>query len=78
MDHSHSRSAAAAGWHLSRYTISAKHPENKGFIIVNLMKGTCVTMDPIDLFPLSALDTLPENSPVLDRLKKAGLIVNFD
>ena len=72
------RTASEAGWHLSRYNISAKHPENKGFIIVNLLKGTCTAMDPIDMFPLSALDTLSEDSPVLERYKKAGIIVNFD
>lgn len=78
MNNDHSRTASKAGWHLSRYTISAKHPENKGFVIVNLMKGSCLTMDPIDLLALNALDTLPEDSPVLERLKKAGLIVNYD
>ena len=72
------RTASEAGWRLSRYNISAKHPENKGLIIVNLMKGTCITMDPIDMLPLSALDTLSEDSPVLERYKKAGIIVNFD
>ena len=77
-DHSQSRLASEAGWHLSRYYVSAKHPENKGFIIVNLLKGTCITMDPVDMLALNALDTLPEDSPVLDRFKKAGLIVNFD
>ena len=77
-DHSQPRCASEAGWHLSRYNISAKHPENKGLIIVNLMKGTCITLDPVDMLPLNALDTLPEDSPVLERLKKAGIIVNFD
>ena len=77
-DNSQSRLASEAGWHLSRYYVSAKHPENKGFIIVNLLKGTCITMDPVDMLALNALDTLPEDSPVLDRFKKAGLIVNFD
>ena len=76
--HFQPRCASEGGWHLSRYNISAKHPENKGFIIVNLMKGTCITLDLPDMIPLNALDTLSEDSPVLERYKKAGLIVNFD
>jgi len=39
-DHSEPRTASEAGWRLSRYNISAKHPENKGFIIVKVRTTT--------------------------------------
>ena len=46
--------------------------------IANLFRGTCGAYSPAELYLLDALETLPEDHPILDRFAKRGLIVNFD
>lgn len=43
------RTAAEAGWHVSRYNLSAPVPGKKAVAIANLYKGTCAEYSP---FPL--------------------------
>ncbi len=77
-DNSTQRTAAEAGWHVSRYNLSAPVPDKKAVAIANLYKGTCAEYSPIELYLMSVLDEISENHPIIDRLAKRGVIVNFD
>lgn len=70
--------AAEAGWHLSRYNLSAKDPEDDQTIVLNLLKGSCTKLSLTDMLALSSLKSLKEDNPALKRLAKLGIIVNFD
>ena len=72
------RTAAQAGWHVSRYNLSAPVPEKNTVAIANLYKGTCAEYNAIELYLMSVLDEISENHPIIDRLSKRGVIANFD
>lgn len=72
------RTAAEAGWHLSRYNIRTMIPETGKTVIVNLLKGTCLEYSPIELYFMSALDEISESHPIINLLKKRGVICNYD
>ena len=72
------RTAAEAGWRLSQYNITAKLPEDGRWVIVNLMKGSCRASSWAELIPLSMLDRIGEDSPLLLPFKKGGILVNYD
>ena len=72
------RTAAEAGWHLSRYTLSARIPDTDRVVIANLFQGSLVVFGPEDLYLLSVAETLPENHPILPRFRRWGLLVDFD
>ncbi len=72
------RTAAEAGWHVSRYNISAPVPGKKVLAIANLYKGTCAEYGPIELYLMGVLDEIAENHPIIGRLSKRGIIANFD
>ncbi len=73
-----SRTAGEAGWHVSRYNLSAPVPEGKTVAIANLFKGTCAEYNPIELYLLSVLEELDENHPIIERFARRGIIANFD
>ena len=73
-----SRTAGEAGWHVSRYNLSAAIPETKKVAIANLYKGNCALYTPLELFLLSVLEELDENHPIIERFAKRGIICNFD
>ena len=72
------RTAGEAGWHVSRYNISAPIPGTKMRAIANLFKGNCAEYTPIELYLLSVLEELDENHPIIERFAKRGIICNFD
>ena len=72
------RTAAQAGWHVSRYNLSAPVPGKKVLAIANLYKGTCAEYNPIELYLMGVLDEISEDHPIIDRLAKRGVIANFD
>lgn len=72
------RSASEAGWHVSRYNVQAKVPGKNVVAISNLYKGTCAEYNPIELYVMQSLDEIEENHPLIDRLAKRGVIVNYD
>ncbi len=72
------RSAAQAGWHLSRYNLSARVPGENKTAIANLYKGTVTEITIQEISLLAALDRLDENSPLLDYFKSQGILVNYD
>lgn len=72
------RSAGEAGWHVSRYNLSAPVPDSKMMAIANLFKGNCAEYTPIEMYLLSVLEELDEDHPVIERFAKRGIIVNFD
>ena len=73
-----SRTAGEAGWHVSRYNLSAKIPDSKNVAIANIYKGVCAEYTPIELYLLSVLDELDEHHPIIERFAKRGIIANFD
>ena len=73
-----SRTAGEAGWHVSRYNVSAKVPDSAMVAIANLYKGICADYTPLELYLMSVLEELNENHPIIDRLSKRGVIANFD
>ena len=72
------RTAGEAGWHVSRYNLSARIPDSKMVAIVNLFKGNCAEYTPIETYLLSVLEELDENHPIIERFAKRGIIANFD
>ena len=72
------RTAGEAGWHVSRYNLSAPVPDSKMVAIANLFKGNCAEYTPIELYLLSVLEELDENHPIIERFAKRGVICNFD
>ena len=72
------RTATQAGWHVSRYNLSAKLPDSKNVAIANLFAGTCAEFTPIETFLLSSLDRISEDHPIIERLARRGVICRFD
>ena len=72
------RTASEAGWHISRYNLYAKIPDEDRIAVVNLMRGSCAACSPLELYLLKDAETLDEDHPALERFKKRGLIVNYD
>ena len=68
------RTAGEAGWHVSRYNVSAKIPGEKAAAIVNLIKGTCAKYNPMELYLLSVLEELDEDHPIIERFARRGII----
>ena len=65
-------------WHISKYNLTAKIPEDDKWVIVNLMKATCVPMSAATLYAMSNLSELPKDTPLLLKLAKLGLITDHD
>lgn len=74
----HDRTAKDAGFHLSRYTLSARIPDTDNAVVANLFRGSCAVCSPEELYLLSIAEDLPEDHPILPRFKKRGLIADFD
>ena len=72
------RTAGEAGWHVSRYNLSASVPDSKMVAIANIYKGTCAEYTPIELYLLSVLEELDENHPIIERFAKRGIITKID
>lgn len=72
------KTAADVGWRISRYNLFAQVPDSKMTAIANLYKGTCAEYTPIELYLMSVLDQISEHHPIIKRLAKRGVIVNFD
>lgn len=72
------RTAGEAGWHVSRYNLSAMVPGTKKMAIANLFKGTCAEYNILEMYLLSELESLDENHPIIERFAKRGIICNFD
>ncbi|MBR3317997.1 MAG: radical SAM protein [Atopobiaceae bacterium] len=78
VDQTQSRTAGEAGWHVSRYNLSAPIPNTNKTAIANLLKGNCAVYTPIELYLLSVLDELDEHHPIIERFAKRGIICRFD
>jgi len=72
------RTAAEAGWHVSRYNISASVPGTSMTAMVNLFKGTCAAYTPLEMGMLPLVGELDECHPLVDRFARRGVIANFD
>ena len=72
------RTAGEAGWHYSRYNLSAPVPGKDAMAIANLFKGTCADYNPLELYLLSIMEQLDEHHPAIERFAKRGIIVRFD
>ena len=70
--------AGEAGWHVSRYNVSAPVPGTKNVAIANLYKGNCAEYNPLELYLLSVIEELDEHHPIIERFAKRGIIANFD
>ena len=73
-----SRTAAEAGWHVSRYNIAARIPDTKMTAIYNTYRHSCARYTPIELYFMDALDQVSEDHPLIERLARRGVIVNYD
>ena len=72
------RTAAEAGWHVSRYNIAARVPDSAMVAIFNTYRRTCAESAPIELYILGALDEASKNHPLIGRLARRGVIANYD
>ena len=72
------RTAGEAGWHYSRYNLSAPVPGKDTVAIANLYRGTCAEYNPLELYLLSIMEKLDEHHPAIERFAKRGIIVRFD
>ena len=74
----HTRTAAEAGWHVSRYNVAVRAEDSHAMIIYNTYRRTCAKYSPIELYVMGALDEIAEDNPLVAHLAKRGLIANFD
>ena len=72
-----SRTAGEAGWHVSRYNVSAKVPDSKMVAIANLFKGNCAEYTPIELYLLSVLEELDDVVDVAGHACGAGKLARI-
>lgn len=72
------RTAAEAGWHESRYNITAQVLGSKTVAIYNTYRRICAEYNLLELFLMNSLDEIPETHPIIARLSKRGVIANFD
>ena len=72
------RTAAEAGWHISRYNISARIPGSKMTAIYNTYKRSYAEYTSIELYIMSVLDEVAEDHPLIRRLAQRGVIANYD
>ncbi len=63
------RTAAEAGWHVSRYNIAARIPDSKMIAIFNTYTQTCGEYTPIELFIMNSLHEVPEDHPLIERFQ---------
>lgn len=67
-----------AGWHRSRYLIYAKLPDEDGYVVLDIYRGSLAVLTSVELYLLSIVETLDLAHPALEKFRKYGLIVNFD
>ncbi len=72
------KTAGEAGWHISRYNLSAPLPGGGRTAVVNLYRGSCVELSMPEMYLLSVAEELDEDHPILKSFAKRGLIVRFD
>lgn len=72
------RTCKEAGWRPSRYLIYAQIPDRESYVMMNLYQGSFVVLSKEEAWLLSIVEELAEDHPALEKLKKYGLIVNFD
>ncbi len=72
------RTAGEAGWHVSRYNLSAPVPGKNSTVIANLFKGVCAEYSAIEMYLLSELESLDEHHPIIERLASRGVITRMD
>ena len=72
------RTAGEAGWHVSRYNLTAPVPNTKNVAIANLFKGNCAEYTPLEMYLLSVIEELDEHHPIIERFAHRGIIANFD
>ena len=72
------RTAAEAGWHVSRYNVAAAIPGTAMTAIYNTYRRICGEYTPIELFIMSVLDEISEDHPLIERLARRGVIANYD
>lgn len=72
------RTAGEAGWHVSRYNLSAPIPGKNSVAIANLFRGVCAEYSPAELYLLSVLERLDERYPIIERFAKRGIITRTD
>lgn len=67
-----------AGWRLSRYLIFTPIRKQESYAAMSLYQGSFTVLNQAEAYLLSIAEGLEEDHPVLEKLKKYGLIVNFD
>ena len=70
--------AGQEGWHTSRYNLVARHPSGKGFLVLNLFKGSMQVCTEVEVALIQIADQLDADMEVLEKFKKHGFITNFD
>ena len=73
-----SRSAAEAGWHLSRYNVAVSNPDGDGVLIANTFRGRCGAFSSWEWDALSSLDEMEEDHPLIRRFALRGIVTNID
>ena len=77
-DNNEQRTAAEAGWHTSCYNLFAPLPDSKNVVIFNTRTRSSAEYSPIELYIMNVLDMISENHPLVSRLARQGVIVNYD
>ena len=72
------RTAGEAGWHISKYNITAPIEDSTDVIIVNLMKNISGRYNEAEQFLLSVITELPEDHPAIEYFSKRGIIANYN
>ena len=75
---SDARTAYDAGWHLSRYNLTAPIETSNDIIIVNLIKNTVGRYSVAEQFLLNSLEEMSEDHPAISYFASQGIIANYD
>ena len=72
------RTAADAGWRLSRYNLSIPNPDGEGLLIANTYRKKCDVYTPLECYMLSVVEELDEDHPIIRYFAKRGVITRMD
>lgn len=72
------RTVEEAGYHKSIYNIMAKVPNERKYVIANLLKGTAAAYSVFEMLLLKDLMKMDEEHPFAKRMKELGFIANYD
>ena len=74
----HSKTAAEAGWHYSRYNLFARVPGKDLIVWINTLQGRCSEYSVREYALMTQILSFPETHPLIPHYRDRGIITNQD